>query len=231
MPKEIRDLGEKRNIEVIESFVDLRGKKLADVGCGGMALSLLLAEKADHVLAIDPDSVQAQTNRAANLPSNLEFREGSGDKLPTTNDSLDGVFFAYSLHHIPGSLHPAVFDEVQRVLKPDGFLYVIEPIDGAWNQVMRTFHDEEEVRALAQKSLLELAVPRFKSSIEVTYHGFSQFESFDDFADFFCAKAFNTSYSAEDARAPAVKEAFEKYGTPDYRFESPKQVMFLNGLN
>lgn len=230
MTAAIKDLGFITNIEVIESQVSLAGKRLIDVGCGGMALTLQLAEKAEYVLAVDPDSVQADKNRAAELPGNVEFVECGADELPVADGSIDGVFFAYSLHHIPREIYPAVFKEVQRVLKPSGFLYVIEPIDCPWNQVMKLFHDEEEVRAAAQLSLQELAVPRFKSAVELTYHGFSQYESFEQYADFFCAKAFNTTYSIEDVKSPAVREAFEQHGAPDYRFKSPKQVMYLQDL-
>lgn len=230
MPRTIKDLGFTKNIEVVESFISLSGKRLLDIGCGAMAFSKELATKAQHVLAIDPDSVQAAKNLASGIPSNVKFVECGADTLPANDNSLDGVFFAYSLHHVPAEIYPAVFKEIQRVLKPDGFLYVIEPIDCPWNQVMKLFHNEEVVRAAAQRALRELAIPAFKSYQEVTYHGESHYDSFEEFADFFCAKAFNTTYSESDVRAPAVREAFNKHAGPNGRFESPKQVMYLQDL-
>ena len=228
--EDIKDLGFKTNIEVIQSHVALAGKRLVDVGCGAMAFSLQLAEHAGHVLAIDPDAVQAKKNRNAELPPNVEFREAGADQFPASDNSIDGVVFAYSLHHVPSEIYPAVYREIQRVLKPDGFLYVIEPIDCPWNKVMQLFHDEQVVRAAAQRSLVELAVPMFESAVEFTYHGYSQYESFEEYADFFCAKAFNTTYSESDVRSPEVRQAFELHGAPDYRFQSPKRVMYLQNL-
>ena len=40
---------------------------------------------------------------------------------------MDGVFFFRSLHHVPIDAMEAALAEAARVLKPDGFLCVMEP--------------------------------------------------------------------------------------------------------
>lgn len=127
-------------------------------------------------------------------------------------------------------IHRAVIDEVVRVLRPNGFLYVIEPTDGAANEVMKLFHDEDRERAAAWRALETIAVPRFKTVDAVSYHGVVQYESWDDYADRFTSKSFNLLYSNADVRRPEVEEAFHRLGGPEHRFESPKNVMFLKGL-
>ncbi len=227
---DIKDLGQQTNVDVIKKFVSLEGKQVIDVGCGSLTFSKHLASLGADVLAVDPDPTQAKINRAAPPFPKIEFQESGGDQLPASNATVDGVFFAYSLHHVPKSLYPAVFDEVVRVLKPSGFLYVIEPVDCPWNQVMKLFYDEDQQRADAQQALIDLAAPRFKHSNAVTYHGYSEYDSFEHFADRFSKQSFNSIYSESDVRKPEVQKAFEKLGGPEHRFESPKKVVYLQDL-
>jgi len=224
----VKDIGEKTNQGVLEELVSLDGKYVLDAGCGGLAFTRILVELGAIVLAIDPDSVQAELNRAAPV-AGIEFVETGAESIPAEDHSLDGVFFAYSLHHVPADLYEAVFAEVFRALKPNGFLYVIEPIDCPLNQVMMLFHNEEKERAAAQKVLHEIAAPRFESSVEFRYHGFTNYDSFEHFAEHFSNRSFNSIYTAEDVRSEQVREAFERFGAADdYRFKAPKQMMFLN---
>lgn len=230
----MQDLGCITNVEVISKLIDVTGMSLIDAGCGAMQVSRMLAEMGANVLAIDPDSVQAEKNRTSGLTdsiSGLTFQEAGAEKLPAGDQTIDGVFFSYSLHHIPATIYPDVFDEVFRVLKPGGFLYVIEPIGCPLNEVMKLFHDEDAERAAAQAALHEIAFPRFDSATEVTYHGWTEFESFADYAEKFGSRSFNSDYTFANVSHEAVRLAFEKHGAPDYRFQSPKQVTFLAGFN
>ncbi len=226
----IQDLGCQTNINVINRFVSLPGKFVIDAGCGAMTFTRPLVDHGARVLAIDPDPVQAKLNRAATPIANLEFVETGAEQLPVSSGTVDGVFFSYSLHHIPARLYPQVFEEVIRVLAPDGFLYVIEPIDCPLNEVMKLFHDEDQERAAAWKALEQLAMSAFQSVQVVTYHHFTQYESWDDFATQFAGRSFNSLYTEADVRRPAVQKAFERLGGPAHRFSSPKQVMILQGL-
>ena len=73
--------------------------------------------------------------------------------------------------------------EIRRVLKPGGWLYVSEPVyAGEFNEIVKLFHDEGEVRAAAQAAVrraaqskvLELAMEKeFMAPL-----------AFRDFADF-----------------------------------------------
>lgn len=225
----MKDLGLTTNLDVIKRLVSIDHKFVVDAGCGGMTFTRLLAEHADRVLALDPDPVQAEKNRAADLAGHIEFTETGADRIPVPGSTVDGVFFAYSLHHIPAEIYPEVFAEVVRVLKTDGFLYVIEPIGCPLNDVMRLFHDEDSERAAAWQALEQLAIPAFGSAETRTYHGISEYDSFEQFAEHFGSRPFNTLYSEADVRRPEVQSAFERLGGPQHRFKSPKNVMCLRG--
>ena len=224
------ELGCTTSIDVIADRLALNHKQLLDIGCGNMAFARPLLQHGARVLGVDPDPVQAALNRAAEPIPGLEFVEAGAECLPAGDQSTDGIFFSYSLHHIPAHLYPSVFSEVFRVLRPDGFLCVIEPMDGPLNQVMKLFHDEDHERQKAQQAIHELAVPRFESANIFLYHSFTQYASFEMFASHFTKRSFNESYTAEDVIRPQVRKAFEQLGHPGYRFKSPKQAMVLQRI-
>ena len=228
MQIKIQDLGFQTNIGVIQSFVNLANLRLADIGCGGLVFTEQIAEFAGSVLAIDPDPIQAQKNRNSEHSANIEFVEADAQSFPAEDESIDGVFFAYSLHHVEAATYPQVFSQIFRVLKPGGFLYVIEPIDCPLNQVMKLLHDEEIVRAAAQDYLMSIA-SQFAETQIVEYHGYRQFESFEHFATNYSSKSFNPHYSEADVRHPDVQAAFHQHGQPDFQFTSPKRVVFMKG--
>ena len=228
--QETLDLGCITNRDVIKRLVTLDGCRLLDVGCGNMGFTVQLAEMSAQVLAIDPDPLQAEKNRERKCRANIKFQQAEAVSVPAEDASMDGIFFAYSLHHIPADSYPAVFREVCRLLKPHGFLYVIEPTDCPLNQVMRLFHDEDRERAEAQRALQELVRPLFQEVTTVRYHSYTQYDSFDDFADRFSGRTFNTQYGVSDVRCTEVRTAFETYGHPDLKFESRKMAMCFKGL-
>lgn len=226
------DLGLRTHFDVIDEKLSLKGKFVIDAGCGDMKLSQHLAEQGAAVLAIDPDPVQARINQAAPTIANVGFAETSAEALPVEPASVDGIFFSYSLHHVPKASYPAVFDEILRVLKPDGFLYVLEPVaTGDYNDVVSLFHDEKQVRADAQAALDQFALPHFETAEDFTYHVEAGFKSWNHFAERYIGSSYNSNYTAEQVRAPAVRARFEALGAPlNYLFNCPLKVRFFTGL-
>ena len=224
------DLGCIKNFEVFERLLSVNGKRVIDAGCGSMTIAKELAARGANVVAIDPDPIQAEKNRNADPLPGIEFIESGADKLPVEDGSVDGVVFGYSLHHIPIELHKDVMSEVIRVLNPDGFLYTIEPMGCPLNEVMKLFHDEDKERDAAQQSIQNFAAPHFNSIEFVTYHSFTEYESFEAFAEHFCTRSFNSLYTDDDVRNDRVEAEFIKQGAPDFRFKMPKQVACLRGL-
>ena len=216
----VKDLGFTTNVDVITQFVSLAGRFVVDAGCGSMTWTRHLSDLGARVLAVDPDPVQAELNRVTEAIPSVEFVETGSDQIPLESGIVDGVFFSYSLHHIPVELYPRVFKEVLRVLKPDGFLYAIEPTDCPINDVMKLFHNEDRDRAAAWSALEQLAASSFQSKQVVQYHSFSQYDSFDDFATQFGSRTFNSIYTEADVRTPQVEAMFERLGQPDFRFKS-----------
>ncbi len=226
------DLGVCTDLEAIDQFLNVGGQFLVDAGCGNMHLSHALAARGARVLAIDPDPVQAQKNNRAKPIANVEFAKTGADQIPVESHTVDGVIFPYSLHHIPAHLYSAVFQEMHRILKPDGFVFAMEPVaEGDLNEVMRLFHDEQAVRQSAQDALDTYGKRYFQKCDVIKYHIAVQYGSWDEYAERYANKSYNTNYTEAQVRADAVRKCFIELGQPTgYAFESPMKVTWLRQL-
>jgi len=232
MLSERHSLGISTNLDVLDRFLDVKDRFIVDAGCGDMNLSKQLALRGARVLGIDPDPVQAQLNQQAETVANVGFVETGADSIPVEPASVDGVVFPYSLHHVPGELYIAVFKEMSRVLKDNGFLYVMEPVaSGSLNEVMRLFHDEQAVRTAAQHALDTLAIPLFEQLTVVEYSLSVKYASWEEYAERYSKKSYNTGYSEAQVRDKAVEQRFLELGEPvDFQFEFPMKVTYLRNL-
>ena len=226
------DLGVSTDLDIIDRHLDVSGLFLVEAGCGNMELSKALAARGASVLAIDPDPIQAEKNRQADVIPNVGFAQTGAQSLPVEPASVDGVLFPYSLHHVPADLFQQVFQEVTRVLKNDGFLYVLEPVAaGQLNEIMRLFHDEAKVRAAAQDALDTIAMPLFEEVDVIDYCVPEHFTSWNEYATRYASKSYNTHYTEAQVRDEAVKQRFLALGEPlDFKFESPMRVTYLRKL-
>lgn len=222
-------LGVLTDLDVIDQCLQPDGQFLIDAGCGNMHLSKALAKRGAHVLAIDPDPIQAEKNRGAEIVANVGFTETGADHIPVENQTVHGVLFPYSLHHVPANLYEAVFAEVLRVLRPEGFLYIMEPVaSGDLNEVTRLFHDEGPVRQAAQGAIETLAIPRFSQVDVIEYCTSIKYDSWEHFAIRYAGKSFNTNYTEEQVRADNVRDKFQEVGAHrNFEFESPMRVTWL----
>jgi ubiquinone/menaquinone biosynthesis C-methylase UbiE len=87
-------------IELAAYGVDLRGKRVADVGAGEGRLALGAAAQAATVLAVDPDRSALARGRAEAKRlglRNVTFREGAAQHLRITDRSFEVVIFSWTL--------------------------------------------------------------------------------------------------------------------------------------
>ncbi len=100
---------------------------IADLGAGEGTFSQLLAQRAQHVIAVDNSEkmVEFGLNLAREHGlSNLEFRLGDMESVPLRDAEVDLAFFSQSLHH---ALHPArAVAEAWRILKPGGRIAILD---------------------------------------------------------------------------------------------------------
>ena len=80
---------------------------IADLGAGDGSFSLLLAQSATKVIAVDSSAKMiefARDQARRHHVKNVDYRLGDMEELPIDDAAVDLVFFSQSLHH---ALHPA----------------------------------------------------------------------------------------------------------------------------
>ena len=194
---------------VYEELLDFTDARVIDLGCGAGDISRAIAakHKSAAVLALEVDTVQHEKNLAGAQLPNLEFALGEATRIPVEDESVDIVLMMKSLHHVPAAdLGPAL-REVRRVLHPGGFAYIAEPpFAGAFNAIMRLFHDEREARAAAFAAIKD-AVASGGMALEAEKFFLAPVH-FADFADFE-ARHINITHTAHRLSS-ALRDQVEK---------------------
>jgi 2-polyprenyl-6-hydroxyphenyl methylase/3-demethylubiquinone-9 3-methyltransferase len=104
------------------------GQVAVDVGCGGGLLAEEMARLGAAVVGVDPSRSSLATARAhaAAAGAAIDYRDGSGERLPLADASADIVYCVDVLEHVRDP--SAVLRETARVLKPGG-LYLYDTIN------------------------------------------------------------------------------------------------------
>ena len=116
---------------------------IADLGAGEGAFSLLLAQRAKKVIAVDTSSKMIEVGReqaAREGVTNLDYRLGDMEAVPIEDAEVDLVFFSQSLHH---SLHPErAVREAVRILKPSGRVVILDLVKHRFEEARDLYADE-----------------------------------------------------------------------------------------
>jgi SAM-dependent methyltransferase len=204
--------------DFFQELIPLRSARVVELGCGkaAFARSLLQRGIAASVDAFEVDSAQHAANLAAPPVAGLRFGMAGAEAIPLPDDSCDVVVMMKSLHHVPMHLQDGALAEIARVLVPGGWLYVSEPVyAGDYNDIVKLFHDEGEVRAAAYAALQRAAdtgVLRWERELffETPLH----FRDFDDFVDRI-VRVTHSDIALPVAVAADVQRRFERFQGPD----------------
>ncbi len=220
--------------EVYEHLLDLKEAEIVELGCGNgdLARAIATAFPQASLTALEVDSRQHAANLEGPQLPNLTFAEGSAERIPAGDEAFDVVLAIKSLHHVPADRLDRALAEIRRVLKPGGLAYIAEPVfAGAFNEIMRIFHDEEAPR-LAAFEAIKKAVTKGGMTLDAEKFFFVPVQV-ADFADF--ERRFVNVTHSEIRLSKAQREQVEKrlaqHMTPKgATFKTPMRVDVLRKM-
>jgi ArsR family transcriptional regulator len=132
---------------------------IADLGAGEGAFSLLLAQRAQQVIAVDNSDRMVELGSALagkqGVPA-LEYRKGDLEAVPIADGTVDLALFSQSLHH---ALHPdRAIAESWRILKPGGRVAILDLVQHRFAEARELYADvwlgfsEVELESLLSKA-------------------------------------------------------------------------------
>lgn len=136
----------------------MQHKVVADFGAGEGTLAQLLAQRVEHVIAIDNSDKMIEYGSSLakkhNL-HNLEYRKGEIENVPIVNNSVDLVIISQSLHH--AETPQQVIAEASRVLRKGGNIIILDLLKHQFEPARELYHDlwlgfsEVEIHQLLEK--------------------------------------------------------------------------------
>ena len=102
--------------------------KVLDLGCGTGTLTLMLkrAHPEAQITGLDGDSEVLDIARNKSRGADIQWDEGLASSLPYPDSAFDRVVTSLVIHHLVTDDKRRAFEEVYRVLKPNGELYVLD---------------------------------------------------------------------------------------------------------
>ncbi len=120
MPASYGSYGVEKRLEKIDETLDLKGKRVLDLGCGNGSYTAELARRAASVCGVD---LQRQHLKAFRQP--IHRVQAAGESLPFASESFDVVTMIEVLEHT--RCDEEVLKECFRVLKPGGVVVLFVP--------------------------------------------------------------------------------------------------------
>ena len=230
-----RDQPIEDEFEVLVRLLPLSGARVLELGCGAADKTRRIAQdtEVNAIVAAEIDEIQHGKNLAVTDLPKVTFVSYGAEAIAEPDASFDIVVMFKSLHHVPADAMDRALRETGRVLKPGGLAYVSEPVfAGEFNDVMRLFHDESQVRREAFEALSRaVASNSFDLAHEFFFHHVVKFRSFDEFEN----RMINVSHTEHHLAGELLDRIREKFAShaseEGFVFEVPNRVDLLRSLS
>lgn len=222
-----QQLAENSDAQLLGAHCKLDGAMIVELGCGRAFVTRKLAEShpGSRIIAAEVDQTQHNINlQITDLP-NVTFQLAGMENLSVAPASVDTVIMLKSLHHVPSALHQQGFENIFEMLRTGGKVYISEPVfAGEFNQILRLFNDEEQVRKQAFEAIRQ-AIDTMGFTLEREIHFLSK-SIFADFAEFEgrIINATHSDYAIDEELLLTIREKFDSYPLTD------GQKVFMNPM-
>jgi len=144
------------NHTLIQELQPIISGLIADFGCNHGACSILMARQGNRVIGLD---INTEALKIANTLKNketievqrkIDFGNSRLRNIPLADKSLDGAFMIDVLEHIYAKDRSNIFKEVKRVLKKKAKLFIVTPLNHAYDDGYQhvAFFNEESLREI-----------------------------------------------------------------------------------
>jgi ubiquinone/menaquinone biosynthesis C-methylase UbiE len=207
-------LSESSDQLLLAEKLDINNAHLLELGCGTAFVTRKLAEAypSAKITAAEVDEIQHDKNLLIDDLPNVDFILAGMQSIPLPENSVDLVVMLKSLHHVPVDLMSAGFQEIHRVLKAGGKVYISEPVfAGDFNDILKMFNNEELVRQAAFEAVKQ-AVESGQFALQEEIHFLSR-SLFDDFKAFEdrILNATHSDFNVSSELHDAIKDKFNQY--------------------
>ena len=221
-------LAESSDQQLMAEKLNMNNSHVLELGCGTAFVTRKLAEAypSAHITAAEVDRIQHDKNLQIDDLPNVDFILAGMQDIPLPNGSIDLVIMLKSLHHVPTELLLQGFQEIHRVLKKNGRVYISEPVfDGAFNEILKMFNNEEQVRKSAFEAIKqEVDSDRFDLVEEIHFLSRSQFDDFKAFE----ARILNATHSEFNVSAELHQAVMDKFNQHSAATDGSR--VFLNPM-
>jgi len=218
------------NGSVLREVLALKGSRVLDVGSGDGSLVRYLTRHGARATGLECGAAQLEKAHSFPREGDEDYVEGVGQDIPFDEATFDTVIFSNSLHHIPEEHMMPALGEAARVIKPDGTVYVAEPIAaGTGFEVHAPIDDETVVRARAYAAIGRAAEIGLREEREISFHTVYHYADFDELKED-TIRIEPSRRALIEAMEDDLRALFDCLGVPDdkgMRFDQPMRVNVL----
>lgn len=104
------------------------GQRVLDLGCGTGLLTRMVKQSAPeaHVTGLDGDEEVLAIARDKSRGTNIQWDHALAFNMPYQDNSFDVVVSSFVTHHLTSADKLRAFQEVRRVLRPDGWFHIVD---------------------------------------------------------------------------------------------------------
>jgi ubiquinone/menaquinone biosynthesis C-methylase UbiE len=114
-----------RTVALLEKHSQIKGERIADLGCGTAWMASLLAERGGHPTAVDLFENISESGQR----SQISYQRAAIPYLPFPDASFDGLVFSDVIAEIDPPLYRLTFSELARLLTRSGWIICSTQLD------------------------------------------------------------------------------------------------------